>query len=63
MTTTNEHTSGRNSGWHKLSQWLKAFDESFDYDPVDPSVDRLIEKISQLEDTVRDLGTQLAVGK
>ena len=62
MTTTNEHTSGRNSGWHKLSQWLKAFDESFDYDPVETGVDRLNRQIAQIENTLRDLETRLADG-
>ncbi len=63
MATITESTNDTISGWQRLLLLLKAFDEALDCDPVDRAVDHLNRKVSELEDTVRDLETRLATEK
>jgi hypothetical protein len=60
MTTMIEGANDGTSGWKKLFLRMKAFDEAFDYDPVQYSADQLNRRESELEDTVRNLESRLA---
>ncbi len=52
---TTERTIQHTSDWQQVSDWLTAFDESFDYDPVDPAVEHLTHQIARLQRSVEML--------
>lgn len=56
-------SQNRNTGitaWKRLSQWLQAFGEALDFDPLDQVADAFNRKVSELEKTVSDLNRKVS---
>ncbi len=62
MTTVTQSHKGNISIWKRFFAFIQAMEEASDYTPAERSVTRLDQKVSELEDTIRDLenGTQWA---
>lgn len=59
MSFNTETSNQRIGGWRKLSQWIRAFDESLDFDPIEYTLAQANRNVSQLETRVQELENRL----